>query len=166
MQSLDTFFSKSWQICFQTYHQVNKMKLCACLTFLPSSSTLLESECHHQVGFIKSSHVVSAFVLNSSEDSLTYFMCIFWQYIFYGAFMTVFRVWYNSLIICSLSMCVHCSKVTKLLILQAPACFLLTYLFFYFRNNLIGIPFTNAIGWCNLFLLLAGLSWIIAPHLV
>lgn len=109
MLSLETFFSKSWKICFQTYHQVNKMKLHACLTFLPSSSTLLEIECHHQVGFIKSSPALSAFVLNSSEASLTYFICIFWQYVCYWAFMTVFRVWCNSWIICSLSLGVHCS---------------------------------------------------------
>lgn len=110
MQPLETFFSKSWKICFQTYHQVNKMKLHACLTF-PSSSTLLESECHHQVGFIKSSHALSAFILNSSEDSLTYFICIFWQCVYYWAFMTVFSVWCNFWIICSLSLGVHCSRV-------------------------------------------------------
>lgn len=109
IQPLETFFSKSWEICFQTYFQGNKMKLHACLTFT-SSSTLLESECH-QVRFIKSSYALSAFVLNSSEGSLTYFICIFWQCVYYWAFMTVFRVWCNFWVIYSLSRGVHCSRV-------------------------------------------------------
>ena len=98
---LETFFCKSWKICVQTY-QVNKMKLHACLPLLPSSSALLESECHHQVGVIKSLHALSAFILNSSEDLLTNFVCIFWQYFYSWTFMTVFRVCCNSWIICSL----------------------------------------------------------------
>lgn len=85
----ETFFSKSWEICFQTY-QVNKIKLHACLIFPPSSSTLLESG-FHQIGFIKSLEALSAFIWNSTEDSLTYFICIFCQYVHYWAFVTDFK---------------------------------------------------------------------------
>lgn len=89
LKLLETFFSNSWKIRFQTY-QVNKIKLHACLTSSTLPSTLLESG-FHQVGFIKSSHALSAFISNSTEAPLTYFICIFCQYVHYWALITDFK---------------------------------------------------------------------------